>query len=403
MQKRTIGVVLESDFEYGVAVFEGIRAALDKLPEWRVVPVTQAQQDLLSRLLEAGLLDGVIAPVMSDRWVASQGVPIPALVNISNISKIESLSSAVVDDPLVGALVARHFAEMRIQRVGVVFERAVHASVLRKEGFCESLAGTGVQVELPSGAGGYSYEVEWEGWLRGLQGEMALFGTSDRMVRRFMNLYRRLQGELQVRIGAIAGVGDSLVERALSGIDLTSVALPAAQVGRAAVGLMQRLLAGEKVVVRCKVAPDELIVRGSSAVGHSGDALVAKALGYIDRMIGTRFSVDELASFAGASRRKLETRFQAELGMAPAAYIREQRRVLAERLLIESTLTIREIATRCGAGSPQAFTTQFTEQHGIPPAAFRAALQRLRCRGDGHNQCCPRPCEDGFNRFELRA
>ncbi|MDD2598409.1 MAG: helix-turn-helix domain-containing protein [Kiritimatiellae bacterium] len=376
MQKRTIGVVLESDVEYGVAVFEGIRAALDKLPEWEVVPVTQAQQGLLSRLLEARRLDGIIAPVMSDRWVQSQGAPVAALVNISNISRVETLSSAVVDDRMAGVLVARHFAEMGLARAGVVFERAVHASVLRKEGFCASLAEHGVQVELPTVPGGYSYEVEWEHWLRGVKGEMALFGTSDRVVRRFMNLYRRLQGELQVRVGAVAGVGDSLVERALSGIDLSSVVLPAAAVGRAAVGLMQRLLDGDRRPVRCEVAPVELIVRRSSAAGRTGDELVVKALGYIDRMIGVRFSVDELAVFAGASRRKLEMRFQGELGVAPAAYIREQRRVLAERLLTESTLTIREIAARCGAGSPQAFTTQFKELHGVPPAAFRAGGKR---------------------------
>jgi len=139
-----------------------------------------------------------------------------------------------------------------------------------------------------------------------------------------------------------------------------------------AVRVMKLLLERDQRVVRCEIKPDELIVRRSSVGYRQYDELTAKALGYIDRMIGGRFSVDELARCAGASRRKLEMRFQAQLGMAPATYIRNKRRVLAERLLKESTLPIREIAVRCGAGSLQAFTAQFKQAHGIPPGAFRS-------------------------------
>jgi len=376
MQNRTIGVVLESDFEYGVAVFEGIRHAADKLPEWRLVPVTQAQQGFLSRLAEAGTLDGIIAPVMSDRWVESHRAPGPALVNISNLSRIESLASVVVDDRAAGALAARHFKDIQVRRCGVVSEKADYASVLRREGFCAGLEGGGVVLEQPVTAAGYSYEGEWEEWLRRLRGEMALFGTSDRVVRRFMNLYSGIRAELQVRIGAVVGVGDSLMERTLAGIDLSSVALPSARVGAEAVRLMQRLLEGDRRVVRCEIRPDELIVRRSSAGYPAYGELTARALGYMDRMIGGRFSVDELASFAGASRRKLEMRFQAEVGMAPAAYLRAKRGMLAERLLRESTLTIREIAERCGAGSLQGFTAQFKGVHGVPPGEFRANAEK---------------------------
>jgi len=369
VEKRTIGVVLESDFEYGVAVFEGIRQASENIPEWRIVPVTQPQQGFLNRLSEAGQLDGIIAPAMSDRWMESYNRDGPAFVNISNISKVETLSSVVVDDRAAGALVAQHFADMDLRRVGVVFEKAVYSSILRKDGFCNELRG--LRVETPSGEGGYSYEGEWEAWLHTLKGEIAIFGTSDRVVRRFMNLYNKIKDELPVRIGAVAGVGDSLIERTLSGIDLSSVVLPAREVGVEAVHLMQSLLEGQSGVTHRKVKPDQLIVRHSSAGYLACDELVAKALGYIDRMIARKFSIDELASSVGASRRKLEMHFQSELGTSPAAYVRQKRFALAEKLLKESRLTIREVAMRCGAGTLQAFTAQFKQAYGVPPGVFR--------------------------------
>ncbi|MDA3923243.1 MAG: helix-turn-helix domain-containing protein [Kiritimatiellae bacterium] len=369
MKKRTIGVVLESDFEYGVAVFEGIRQAVDNIPEWRLVPVMQSQQGFLTRLSQAGELDGIIAPAISDRWVESYSRSNPAFVNISNISKVETLSSVVIDDRAAGAMVARHFTEMSIKRVGVVAEKAVYSSRLRKDGFCDELKEG--EIELPSSEGGYSYEGEWEAWLRMLEGEIAIFGTSDRLARRFMNLYNKIKDGLQVNVGVVAGIGDSLIERTLSGIDLSSVVLPAKKVGVEAVRLMQNMLGGDLEVVHLKIKPDDLIIRRSSAGYTNFDEFMVKALGYIDRMLAGRLSVDDLARFSGASRRKLEMCFQRELGMAPAAYIRRKRSVLAERLLKESRLTIRQIALRCGAGTLQAFTAQFKQVHGVPPGAFR--------------------------------
>ncbi len=370
MGQITIGVMLDSDFEYGVAVYEGIRRAVDKQPGWSIVPVMQSQQPLLYRLAQAGQLDGIIAPVISDRWVEGLGAVVPAIVNISNISKITSIPSVVPNDYAVGSLAAQHLIDIGAKRVGIIHERSVYASIQRRDGCCHVFGQAGVSVEQPAIEGAYHYEDEWENWLKTLHGEISLYGTSDNLVRRFMKIYNTLRDSLDLKVGAVVGTGDSLVERTLSGIEISSVVLPAGRVGVEAVKLMKRLLDGDSRVERREINPALFKVRLSSSIIGRSDAVIIRAQGYIERSLSEMFSVADVAKHAGASRRKLEMRFKDELGISPAAYIREKRMKLAERLLQETGMTVREVAARCGAGSLQAFTTQFKLYHGVPPGKF---------------------------------
>ncbi len=371
MSQITIGVVLDSNFEYGVAVYEGIRIGVDKIPGWSIVPVMQSQQALLYRLAEAGRLDGVIAPVISDRWVEGLKIQVPAIVNISNISRIESIPSVVSDDYAVGEMAARHFVDVGVKRAGVIHERSVYASLQRRDGFCHVFQQAGQAVEQPAFAGSYNYEDEWENWLKTLHGEIGLYGASDTLVRRFMKVYNSIRESLDLRIGAVVGTGDSLIERTLSGMEISSVVLPAGKVGVEAVKMMKRLLDGDDGVERREIKPVDLKVRLSSSGASKSDGVIVRSQGFIERSLSETFSVEDVAKHVGASRRKLEMRFKGELGTTPAVYIRGKRMRLAERLLQETAMTVREVAARCGAGSVQAFTAQFKLYHGVPPGKFR--------------------------------
>ncbi len=371
MSRITIGVVLDSDFEYGVAVYEGIRAGIDKIPDWSLVPVTQSQQALLLRLAESGGLDGVIAPVVSDRWVESLKTILPAIVNISSLSSIESVSSVVVDDYAAGEMAARHFIDMGVNRVGVIFQRSVFSSVQCKNGFIDVFRKAGLTIEQPAYRGAYNYENEWEHWLADLQGEIGIFGTSDSLVRRFMRIYNVFRCALSVQISAVVGVGDSLVERTLSGMEISSVVLPAGRVGLEAVEVMKSMLEGGMQLEHRAIKPTEFKLRISSLEACKSDRVVVRARDFIERSLSTGFSVDDIAKYAGASRRKLEMRFQQELSVTPAVYVREKRMRLAERLLLETGMKVSEVAARCGAGSLQSFTSQFKLYHGLPPGKFR--------------------------------
>ncbi len=378
MKRVTVGVLLDADFDYGVGVLDGVRDFARVRPDWRVLPIPYSQEGLLTRLVRADELHGVVGSLVSDRWFQSRFPCEFPMINTSNLSRVENVGSVVPDDEAAGRLVARHFFELGYLHAGVVAERATYASQMRRDGFMTFMREHGVTVTEPCGTAAYRYETGWQEWLAALRQETAVFCTSDHLACRFWGLCKSGDPSGRTNIAALAGVGDSLTDRVVSGLDLTSVALPARAVGLKAAERLARVLTGERLVVREWVPPVELVVRGSTARFASADEVVARAMGLAIQTLAENPGVAEVARRVGVSRRTLELRFHAAFGHGPAEEFRERRLELAKRLLVETDLTIAEVAARTGGGSVQAFTTLVRHACGCPPAAFRKRSQTLQ-------------------------
>lgn len=82
-------------------------------------------------------------------------------------------------------------------------------------------------------------------------------------------------------------------------------------------------------------------------------------------------TLDELASYAGLSRRQLERLFQKNLKCSPSRYYMRLRLSRARSLLKQSSLSIIEVASACGFVSTPHFSKCYREQFGIPPRSER--------------------------------
>ena len=371
MNQLTIAVLIDTEFEYGVGVLEGVRDFGRNRPAWRVLPVSTAQDALLSRLVKSGELQGMVGTFVSDRWIESRFPATLPMVNTSNLSQVTRVCSVVPDDAAVGRLVARHFCDLGCVRAAVIAERATTFSHLRREGFLAHMREHGVAVSEPDGEGSFRLETGWQTWVAGLCQETAVFCTGDHLARRFWDVCKGMQPSPLPFFTAVAGAGDSLTDRVISGLDLTSVVLPARAVGWRAAARLALLLEGDREVVHETVQPEELIVRGSTARYTSPDAVVARAMGLALQTLAQNPGVEELARRTGVSRRTLELRFCRAFGHGPACEIRARKLALAQRLLDETDLGVAEVARRCGCGSVQAFTTLFRRTLGHPPAEHR--------------------------------
>ena len=373
VKELTIGVLLDPDLDYGVGVLEGVREFARHQQAWRVLPISQAQEALLARLIRSGEIQALAGTFISDPWIGSRFPASLPLVNTSNLSRITTVCSVVPDDEAVGRLMARHFCDLNVPCAGVLADRATYASRLRRDGFLAELAVRGVPVSEPSGPDAFRIETEWAAWLATLTRETAVFCTSDALARRFHLLGKTLPPASVRFAQLLAGVGDSLTERLVAGLDLTSVPLPARAVGVGAAARLARLLENGREIVRESVPPEALVVRASTARYTAEDDVVARAMGLALQTLSQNLGVDELARRAGVSRRTLELRFRKAFGRGPAQEIRARKLELARRLLTETELTVADVAVRCGGGSVQAFTTLFRRACGCPPGAYRGA------------------------------
>ena len=94
---------------------------------------------------------------------------------------------------------------------------------------------------------------------------------------------------------------------------------------------------------------------------------VAAMLAALDRP----WTLDELATHAGASRATLVRIFQKTAGMAPLAFLTELRLGLARRKLLAGTDSLAGIAAEVGYQSESAFSRAFQRRYGLRPGEAR--------------------------------
>ena len=91
------------------------------------------------------------------------------------------------------------------------------------------------------------------------------------------------------------------------------------------------------------------------------------------------WTVEELARHAGVSRSGFAARFAALIGRTPIRYLTEWRMKLAQGLLRNATLNMKQVAARVGYDSEFAFNRAFKRYAGAPPATWRKRNTLLSC------------------------
>ena len=119
----------------------------------------------------------------------------------------------------------------------------------------------------------------------------------------------------------------------------------------------------------------ELLSRLSeeSAQNNAWPKVLNEAIRKLNTKPDTRFSLNDLAIEVNSSVSTLLRCFRKYCGVSPQAYRRQQRLQLAQHLLKNTTLSIKEIADRTGYSNQSYFSNDFKHGFGCSPAAWRQA------------------------------
>ena len=113
------------------------------------------------------------------------------------------------------------------------------------------------------------------------------------------------------------------------------------------------------------------------AIESIDDPVIATVLRGVRESVGRPVTVTALRALSHMSRRRLEQRFRTLLGCSPMQAIRRVNLERAATMLVETTLSIKEIAKHCCFGRAIHLTVAFKKHFGVPPSQFR---NRHRCR-----------------------
>lgn len=101
--------------------------------------------------------------------------------------------------------------------------------------------------------------------------------------------------------------------------------------------------------------------------------VLARVIDYIAANLDGKITVADLAAVSGYSSFHFTRAFRYTTGLAPYAYIIEQRLERAKSLLAGSQMSISEIAKASGYATTAHFSTAFAGRHGAAPSDFRRA------------------------------
>lgn len=178
---------------------------------------------------------------------------------------------------------------------------------------------------------------------------------------------------------ALLGAEDDDLYCELARPALSSVRVPAEQIGREAAALLDRLLDGARPPRQPILLPPQgVVARRSSEVLAIDDPDVVAAARFIRGHGHLPLFVADVLREVPVERRSLERRFRKALGRGIWEEIRRVHVERAKRLLAETDQSIKAIAKQSGFTDFRHMAVVFRKELGLSPTAYRSRVRGTR-------------------------
>jgi AraC family transcriptional regulator len=105
---------------------------------------------------------------------------------------------------------------------------------------------------------------------------------------------------------------------------------------------------------------------------------MSRVLEFIDARLGQNFTVADIAAVACMSPAHFARSFKARTGQSPHQFVSRKRLELAERMLVDPSRLMSEIAFSTGFSSQSNFSRAFRNVTGMSPGEYRASQTGIR-------------------------
>jgi LacI family transcriptional regulator len=386
-------IALSLDASRGVcrSLMQGVVRYARAYGPWQFLTVEGDVENALPRLKRQGAW-AVIAQVDGDAAeTAIRRAQLPAVVYRTGTCASSPASRNVarceisIDYGAAGILAAEHLLERGFTDFAFFGEssRDWPAAPDAAQSFERRLgeAGRSVRVYSPRGrkrdAGANLSLENVAEWLQALPRPSGLFAANVPSGLRVLEACRAADLAPAIDVGVVAIEDDELLCE-LADPPLSSVALDAEACGYRAAEILDGMLGGNVGLQRASVGATRVVERASTQMLAIDDRQVAEAVQFIHCHAGQPIGVGDIVEGSSISRRSLEVRFRKALGCGPHDELQRVRLVRAQRLLVETDLSIPKVAVAAGYSSASYLAQVFQRRLGSSPAQFRRAYRSDR-------------------------
>ncbi|HBN76821.1 MAG TPA: XylR family transcriptional regulator [Planctomycetaceae bacterium] len=377
-ERPRVALFVETSSEFGRLVLRGIKQYLQAHTSWSIY---LQQRDLHTRLpvwLNDWRGNGIISRSTNPQFaelILESGLPI---VDLTDRWGDLGLPQIWADHYAIGRMAAEHLIERQFRHFGFAGFQGESWSELRYRGFQDAIQSAGFSTayfvspwEMTPGKSWDDEFTSLVNWIKTLPNPVGIMAAND--IRGQQILDACCEVDLAVpEQAAVIGCDNDAIRCELCDPPLTSIMPNAERIGYRAAELLDQLMNGiHKDETREVIKPLGILTRKSTDILAIDDADIAEAVRIIREQALSGLRVEDILELVPISRSTLERGVRNYLKRSPQAEIRRVQLSHACDLLVQTDLTLPEIARRCGFVHSEYFSVVFKRQIRITPGQYR--------------------------------
>lgn len=377
-RRRRVALLIETSNAYARGVTRGIVEFVRHHEPWSIVVQEQGRGADPPQWLRRWKGDGIIARIETPEIasaIARVGCPV---VDVSAGRYLKDVPWVETDDRGVVELAVEHLLERGFHNLAFCGDAAFNWSVWRQRWFEEIVRQRGacgfVHETAARTSPGYSWTRVRSGmkrWLNKLPRPTGVIACYDIRAQQLLDLCREQDIGVPEEM-AVIGVDNDELLCELAEPPLSSVICNTHRTGYQAASLLQRQMDGEHVGGEATLLkPIGVATRQSTETLAIEDPDIAAALRFIREHAWQGINVADVLRVVPLTRRVLEKRFRRSIGRTPHEEISRLRIGRVKQLLLETDLTLSQIAARTGYQHDEYLSVAFKKAVGCPPGRFR--------------------------------
>jgi LacI family transcriptional regulator len=368
-------LMIETSSGYGRGLLRGIARYSRLHGPWAFYSEPGGQGDVIPNI-DQWRADGIITrETRINQKIFDMGLPTILVVDAQK--KYANVPYVVGDNLTIGRTASWYFIEQGYQHFAYCGYGDIWWSLERAQSFAQHNLQAGFQTSIyqPSrSAVRRSWEKERQNmthWLKSLTLPAALFASNDARARHVLEVCKIAGLRVPDDI-AVIGVDNDELLCELSQPPLSSIPQNTERAGYEAAELLDGMMRGKKPSRReISVSVMDVVTRQSTETLAINDPEVAKAVRFIRDNARRIIQVTDVVEATTLSRNALLMRFRKTLGWSIHQEITKTQIDLFARMLIETHLSIDQIAQTLGYTGLKNVARRFRQIKGMTPLAWR--------------------------------
>ncbi len=332
------------------------RKVSDRLRSGNVDAIIMREPERIDEIIETGV-PGICAPVSRHT--------VDGFVNIT------------IDNRAVGQMAADHLMNCRFRHFAFCGFEGVYWSARRGRAFCRRIRESGYNCHIYEPEKGIDSLWEKEApvmieWLKSLPKPVGIMTCNDDRAQHVLDACHAAKIHMPAEVGIIGVDNDEFVCE-LGNPPLTSICLNPERLGYQAARVLAKVMSGRDPLRKTIVGgPTHVVPRRSTDILLLEDAEIADAIRFIRDNCDQPLRVDDVADAVAMSRRTLQQRFAGVVGMSVHKQILTERVARITQLLVETDLTVAQIAEKLNFSSPKQLDRVFIRLKEVAPTVYRS-------------------------------